>query len=408
MADATPADSDGGISVPVRLASSEADPAGPGEAELSSLPIAGKATPVALAGAAGENVQVEAPEPATAAAAARSGRAGADSAPDALPNPEPDTAQAPPTAGLAAAGGERAAPLVSAAATAAVQERAAVSVDKAEAADATIAGPGAPSAAEQAGAEPAAKAAGEPEAAAALEPRHRGSAKRRAALAATGAAAAAAAASAGDGKAGAAGTPDESLGSVPAKRRRLLRKVMDTASAGRRTGGGAKADPRPANPDGEALADEPGDAAGSRDRRVGADARPDPSPADIKSTTETDERGDAAGALEALAPRATPKAPPTRGSRGAENEQGLPKQADRAKGPPQTARRPVAAAAKAGGPAGAAGAGAGGVGGLPRAATPEMATTRTLNASLGEALEEFGKANTEAALRAEQVGPSFW
>lgn len=407
MADATPADSDGGISVPVRLASSEADPAGPGEAELSNLPIAGKAMLVALAGAAGENVPVEAPEPATAAAAARSGRAGADPAPDPLPYPEPDTAQAPPTAGPAAAGGERAAPLVFAAATAAVQARADVSVDKAEAADATTAGPEAPSAAEQAGAEPAAKVAGEPEAAAALEPRQRGSAKRRAALAATGAAAAAAA-SAGDGPAGAAGTPDESLGSVPAKRRRLLRKVMDTASAGRRTGAGAKADPRPADPDGAAIADEPGDAAGSRKRRVGADAKAGPNPADIKSTTETDERGDAAGALEALAPHATPKAPPTRGSRGTEKEQGLPKQADRAKGTPHTARRPVAAAAKAGGPAGAAVAGGGGVGGLPRAAAPEMATTRTLNASLGEALEEFGKANTEAALRAEQVGPPFW
>lgn len=238
----------------------------------------------------------------------------------------------------------------------------------------------------------AAEPAGEPPAGAGaaagagkgLGPKRRSGAKRRAAPEAPAAAQESPAGAEGElGDAGAAQVP---AACAPAKRRRL-HKLGGAAPAGRH---GATSDPAstpdPApNPAHETPADPNGPSAEKPLARGPEDAQQDGGAE--QSALGRAARAKGAGAM---------PPPPAPGARKTASMAAL----GRAAGPAAAAAGGAKARARgARGDAGGPRADAGG----PRASAPERTATRTLNASLGAALESFGRAHAEAVGLAEQA-----
>ena len=346
---------DGGVSVPVRMAAGAAP--------------AARSTPEAPASAA------EPAEPAPAGGSPAPPRAGApQAAAQALPGP------AAPAAAEAAAVTEElgAAPVARGApgngATGGEEAGAAAPADAPAPAGEAPAGAG------------AAAGAGK-----GLGPKRRSGTKRRAAPAAP--AAAQGSPAGAEGEILAADAAQKPAAGVPAKRRRL-HKLSNAASAGCHG-----ASPKPT-------------------------LTPDPA---LEPTHEAALEPDGPSAERALA-RGSEDAQQDRG-----NEQGALGAAARTKGagamppPPPPGARKTASIAALGRASGSAAAAAGGAkarargaredalgsrdsaggprvdAGGPRASGPERTATRTLNASLGAALESFGKAHAEAVGLAEQA-----
>ena len=375
---AEPANGAGAPGVPLAAADAATPGAGErgGPAEGAGEDSGGVSVPVSMAAGAAPAARgtAEAPtaaaEPAERAPAAGPPALPGAGAPQAAPQASPDPTGHGTLAAEAAAGPKQldTAPVAPGAGTTAGEEAdAAVHEDAAEPAG-----------------EPAAGAGAAAEAGKSLGPKRRSSAKRCAAPEAP--AAAQEGPAGAEGEEGAAGAAQGLNSGAPAKRRRL-HKLGGAAPAGRH---GAHNEPAPTpdpalEPAREARADPGGPSAEEPVARGPEEAQQD-------RRAEQSALGRAARAKGA---GAMPPLPPP-GARKTASMAAL----GRAAGPAAAAAGSAKARARGGrGDAGGARADAGG----PRASAPERTATRTLNASLGAALESFGRAHAEAVGLAEQA-----